>query len=157
MRPVAEKMRWLEEPKIFVRRRLLILSGKISKLGPPLRVAVRHGPCTIATRALQADRQDAEANTYVPRNRGSTLRGFTMASAHRPRKKRENGTTVVRTNGQRIETTPFNLTEILSPGRKASPWVLLPLILIVAALFRWAVSFWGYSGQFAELASFDSR
>lgn len=68
-------------------------------------------------------------------------------SAHKPRKRRENDITVAKSNGQRAETAPFNLAQILGPGRKATQWVLLPLILMVAALFRWALSFWGYSGE----------
>lgn len=77
-------------------------------------------------------------------------------SAHKPRKRRDNDTTAARVNGQRTEMTPFNLAQILGPGRKASQWVLLPLILMTGALFRWALSFWGYSGETEKIEHYVS-
>ncbi len=42
---------------------------------------------------------------------------------------------------------PFPLAALLWPARgSASQWELLPLILMVVGLFRWAAGLWGYSG-----------
>ncbi len=46
----------------------------------------------------------------------------------------------------------FPLVAFLWPARRGtSQWVLLPLILLVAGLFRWAVGLWGYSGAHPTL------
>ena|SRR5271155_829712 len=42
----------------------------------------------------------------------------------------------------------FPLVAFLWPARgTTSQWTVLPLVLMVAALFRWSVGLWGYSGQ----------
>lgn len=43
----------------------------------------------------------------------------------------------------------FPLVAFLWPARTAvSQWLILPMILMVVGLFRWAVGLWGYSGWF---------
>lgn len=49
-----------------------------------------------------------------------------------------------------VRTPTFPLAAFLWPARgSVSQWEILPLILMVAGLFRWAAGFWGYSGAFA--------
>jgi alpha-1,3-glucosyltransferase len=60
-------------------------------------------------------------------------------ASHKPRKK------------QRLHiafsSPDFPLVALLWPVRtNASQWLVLPLVLAAAALFRWAVGFWPYSG-----------
>lgn len=46
-----------------------------------------------------------------------------------------------------VRTPTFPLSAFLWPARgSVSQWEILPLILMVAGLFRWAAGFWGYSG-----------
>lgn len=42
----------------------------------------------------------------------------------------------------------FPLVAFLWPARgTTSQWVLIPLILMIAGLFRWSIGLWGYSGK----------
>ncbi|KAB5579979.1 ALG6, ALG8 glycosyltransferase family-domain-containing protein, partial [Coniochaeta sp. 2T2.1] len=46
-----------------------------------------------------------------------------------------------------VRTPTFPLAAFLWPARgSVSQWEILPLILMVVGLFRWAAGFWGYSG-----------
>ncbi|KAL8768552.1 MAG: hypothetical protein Q9209_005237 [Squamulea sp. 1 TL-2023] len=77
-----------------------------------------------------------------------------MASSHKPRKRRKEGTPepmsrdVTKQNPRSSISSPrFPLAAFLWPAKKSiSQWVTLPLILMVVGLFRWATGFWGYSG-----------
>lgn len=80
------------------------------------------------------------------------------SSSHRPRKKRKQGPTILRSatitdivsiDAQNNVVTPeFPLVGFLWPARgTTSPWILLPLILMIVGLFRWSVGLWGYSGH----------
>ncbi|WPH00053.1 glycosyltransferase family 57 protein [Acrodontium crateriforme] len=74
-------------------------------------------------------------------------------SSHRPRKKRAGasspaiGTTIIDSSTKR-ESPAFPLAAFFWPakGHPVSQWVILPCILMIAFLFRWATSLWGYSG-----------
>ncbi|KAI2623575.1 glycosyltransferase family 57 protein [Hypomontagnella submonticulosa] len=78
-----------------------------------------------------------------------------MASAspspHKPRRKTKktahfDSTPHVKTEAL-IRTPSFPLAAFLWPARTSlSQWEVLPLILMVAGLFRWAAGLWGYSG-----------
>ncbi|KAK3383187.1 ALG6, ALG8 glycosyltransferase family-domain-containing protein [Lasiosphaeria ovina] len=72
-------------------------------------------------------------------------------SPHKPRRKAKravNGESSLSTGRQPSARTPsFPLESFLWPARgSVSQWELLPLILMVAGLFRWAAGLWGYSG-----------
>ncbi|KIV99534.1 uncharacterized protein PV09_08836 [Verruconis gallopava] len=73
--------------------------------------------------------------------------------SHKPRGKRRRnelsslgvGPGIVRIrNG--VQQPGFPLVAFLWPAKGASQWIVLPCVLMVAALFRWATGFWGYSG-----------
>nr|POF12765.1 putative dolichyl pyrophosphate man9glcnac2 alpha-1,3-glucosyltransferase [Quercus suber] len=77
-----------------------------------------------------------------------------MSTSHRPRKKRvalanssTNGTTV-HDDAINSEIPAFPLAALFWPAKSTnlSPWILLPCILMVVFLFRWATALWGYSG-----------
>ncbi|KAG9251571.1 glycosyltransferase family 57 protein [Emericellopsis atlantica] len=55
---------------------------------------------------------------------------------------------VIRTREETLVRTPsFPLAAFLWPARSSSSqWEVLPLILMVVGLFRWAAGLWGYSG-----------
>jgi alpha-1,3-glucosyltransferase len=56
-------------------------------------------------------------------------------SSHKPRKKHSH------------QKPTFPLTAFLWPERgSTSQWIVLPLILMVSGLFRWALALWPYSG-----------
>jgi alpha-1,3-glucosyltransferase len=83
-----------------------------------------------------------------------------MSSIHRPRKKKKttNGSlhsdhgAVITDHENGVQAPAFPLAAFFWPARKsASPWVILPLSLMVVGLFRWAVGFWGYSGKLSDL------
>jgi len=86
-------------------------------------------------------------------------------SPHKSRRKAKrvgNGASSLSTTepGPLVRTPSFPLAAFLWPARgSASEWELLPLILMVAGLFRWASGLWGYSGsQFSAssaAAAFD--
>jgi alpha-1,3-glucosyltransferase len=60
-------------------------------------------------------------------------------SSHKPRKKPRQHIA--------FSSPEFPLVAFLWPVRtNASQWLVLPLVLTAAALFRWAVGFWPYSG-----------
>ncbi|KAK3394160.1 glycosyltransferase family 57 protein [Podospora didyma] len=75
-------------------------------------------------------------------------------SPHKPRRKPKrtgNGTSSnlpsAPTREPHARTPAFPLEAILWPARgSVSQWEMLPLILMVAGLFRWAAGLWGYSG-----------
>jgi alpha-1,3-glucosyltransferase len=74
-------------------------------------------------------------------------------SPHKPRRKgKKNGdvspTKSVRPRFETLVRAPsFPLAAFMWPARaSSSQWELLPLILMVAGLFRWAAGLWGYSG-----------
>ncbi|KAI8957873.1 glycosyltransferase family 57 protein [Daldinia sp. FL1419] len=77
-----------------------------------------------------------------------------MASAspapHKPRRKAKKAhfdTTVNVKPEALIRTPSFPLAAFLWPARSSlSQWEVLPLILMVVGLFRWAAGLWGYSG-----------
>ncbi|PGH09632.1 hypothetical protein AJ80_07661 [Polytolypa hystricis UAMH7299] len=81
-----------------------------------------------------------------------------MASAspsYRPRKKRRllsmsspgSGTDLLVDANTSKPSPAFPLVAFLWPARAGvSQWLMLPVILIVVGLFRWATSLWGYSG-----------
>lgn len=79
-----------------------------------------------------------------------------MSASHKSRKKRKDFKPLTRTPtttdivsvDERSNVSPeFPLVAFLLPARSASQWIVLPLILIFTALFRWVVGFWGYSGS----------
>lgn len=77
-----------------------------------------------------------------------------MASpaSHKPRRKgKTNGVDldVVHPRVEAPSKAPlFPLAGFLWPLRTASSqWTVLPLVLMVAGLFRWAAGLWGYSGS----------
>jgi len=77
----------------------------------------------------------------------------TPSNSHRPRKKRKQLvrsatiTDIVKINAEDHASLQFPLVAFLWPARgTTSQWVLLPLILMVAAVFRWSVGLWGHSG-----------
>lgn len=76
------------------------------------------------------------------------------STPHKPRKKKRQ---LVRSNtlsdiatlepGSNSIKPEFNLVAFLLPARgTVSQWILIPLILIFAALFRWSIGVWDYSG-----------
>ncbi|KAL1879932.1 hypothetical protein VTK73DRAFT_6628 [Phialemonium thermophilum] len=72
-------------------------------------------------------------------------------SPHKPRrkaKKPNNGSdNLLPRPGPLVRTPAFPLAAFLWPARGSiSQWELLPLILMVVGLFRWAAGLWGYSG-----------
>lgn len=78
-------------------------------------------------------------------------------NSHKPRKKKkplpgiyqsETNADLVKVDEHRNTVKPaFPLVAFLWPARgTTSQWVLIPLILMIAGLFRWAVGLWGYSG-----------
>lgn len=81
----------------------------------------------------------------------------TMAgpSSHKPRRKAKraggNGPSnlpVIMEREALVRIPSFPLAAFLWPARSSvSQWELLPLILMVVGLFRWAAGLWGYSGM----------
>jgi alpha-1,3-glucosyltransferase len=78
-----------------------------------------------------------------------------MAPSHKPRKRRAHDEAVSGSSGKSLVTIDsssgskkpaFPLVAFLWPARGSGPWLTLPLILMVAFLFRLATGFWGYSG-----------
>ncbi|KAE8157170.1 glycosyl transferase [Aspergillus tamarii] len=75
-------------------------------------------------------------------------------SSYRPRKKRKfplsstgSNNALIVDDGNGKHTPAFPLASFLWAARAGvSQWLILPLILMVVGLFRWAVSLWGYSG-----------
>ncbi|KAK0731086.1 ALG6, ALG8 glycosyltransferase family-domain-containing protein [Lasiosphaeris hirsuta] len=70
---------------------------------------------------------------------------------HKPRRKAKrvcNGASSFVAVEESLSRTPsFPLAAFLWPARSsASEWEILPLILMIVGLFRWASSLWGYSG-----------
>ena len=75
-----------------------------------------------------------------------------MASAspsHKPRRKSKKPEPFASLTKQEalVRTPSFPLAAFLWPARGSiSQWEVLPLILMVVGLFRWAAGLWGYSG-----------
>ncbi|KAF3012333.1 Glucosyltransferase-like protein [Neopestalotiopsis sp. 37M] len=71
-------------------------------------------------------------------------------AAHKPRRKsKKPGVTFDASTkpGALVRTPSFPLAAFLWPARSSfSEWEVLPLILMVVGLFRWASGLWGYSG-----------
>lgn len=75
------------------------------------------------------------------------------SSTHRPRKKNSTATPAPGSGPVITDSYPprpaFPLASFLWPAKKStSQWVILPLVLMVVGLFRWALGFWGYSGVY---------
>ncbi|KZF23729.1 glycosyltransferase family 57 protein [Xylona heveae TC161] len=80
----------------------------------------------------------------------------TPASTHRPRRRNKISTGLPSTPGHgtsifdpltQSQRPAFPLAAFLWPARgTTSQWVLLPVLLMVVGLFRWAIGLWGYSG-----------
>ncbi|KAI9838625.1 MAG: hypothetical protein M1819_004939 [Sarea resinae] len=80
------------------------------------------------------------------------------SSPHKPRRKQKKlGTslpssqhahgTVVVDPATNVQKPAFPLAAFLWPARSImSQWVVLPLVLMIVGLFRWATGLWGYSG-----------
>lgn len=84
----------------------------------------------------------------------STVRTMVSASPspHKPRrrnKKTAHFDNSVNVKPEALIRTPsFPLAAFLWPARSSlSQWEVLPLILMVVGLFRWAAGLWGYSGK----------
>lgn len=86
-----------------------------------------------------------------------TFNTAAMSAVHKPRKKtkKDNANegssasqdSAVVSEGS-LQKPAFPLASFLWPARKGtSQWVILPLTLMVAGLFRWAIGLWGYSGE----------
>lgn len=86
------------------------------------------------------------------RSPSCAMAGTPSARHHKPRRK-------VKQNGDGkgfqlskaetlVRTPSFPLSAFLWPARgSVSQWEVLPLILMVVGLFRWAAGLWGYSGE----------
>lgn len=78
------------------------------------------------------------------------------SNSYKPRKKRKPQTLtrtntivdIVSFNAQNDVVSPeFPLVAFIWPARgTTSQWILLPVILMIVGLFRWAIGLWGYSG-----------
>lgn len=80
------------------------------------------------------------------------MAGASPSPAHKPRRKGkkiahfDNAAVNVKPEAL-IRTPSFPLAAFLWPARSSlSQWEVLPLILMVVGLFRWAAGLWGYSG-----------
>lgn len=87
-----------------------------------------------------------------------------MFTMHKPRKKPRFEVDLPRASGATSSAEPlvidgkpaFPLVAFLWPARaRLSAWIILPLILMIVGLFRWAVGFWGYSGELGVGYIFD--
>lgn len=81
-------------------------------------------------------------------------------SSHRPRKKTKKPFSTIEASADLTVTKPttdgsppqpspaFPLVAFFWSARgSTSQWLVLPLVLIAAGLFRWAVGLWGFSGM----------
>lgn len=79
-------------------------------------------------------------------------------SSYRPRKKRRvppshsgSNNNLILDTGDGKSVPAFPLVSFLWAARAGvSPWLILPVILMVVGLFRWAVGLWGYSGTWED-------
>lgn len=70
--------------------------------------------------------------------------------AHKPRRKANKG------DIDKLRAPAFPLAAFLWPARTSlSQWEVLPLVLMVVGLFRWAAGLWGYSGK--RIGSYRGR
>ena len=68
-------------------------------------------------------------------------------SPHKPRRRKLGESSLPKSEAV-IRTPAFPLASFLWPARSSvSQWELLPLILMVAGLYRWVAGLWGYSGM----------
>lgn len=71
-------------------------------------------------------------------------------SPHKPRRRARPDQGKLSKSELLVRAPAFPLASFLWPARGAvSQWEVLPLVLMVAGLFRWAAGLWGYSGAFA--------
>jgi alpha-1,3-glucosyltransferase len=79
------------------------------------------------------------------------MAGTPSGRHHKPRRKVKNGEGkgFQLSKAETLVRTPsFPLSAFLWPARASvSQWEVLPLILMVVGLFRWAAGLWGYSGK----------
>lgn len=67
--------------------------------------------------------------------------------AHKPRRRKAADGQLSKSESL-VRAPAFPLASFLWPARGAvSQWELLPLVLMVAGLYRWAAGLWGYSGS----------
>lgn len=81
-----------------------------------------------------------------------TMAGTPSGRHHKPRRKVKqdgDGKGFQLSKAETLVRTPsFPLSAFLWPVRgSVSQWEVLPLILMVVGLFRWAAGLWGYSGE----------
>lgn len=78
-------------------------------------------------------------------------------SPHKPRRKLKkpgNGPDKPARSEPLVRTPAFPMAAFLWPARSSSSqWEVLPVILMVVGLFRWAAGLWGYSGKASMLLS----
>jgi alpha-1,3-glucosyltransferase len=94
------------------------------------------------------------------------LLGMATPSSYRPRQKKKfpptahapgSNNDLVLDPGTPRAAPMFPLVSFLWAARGGiSQWLILPLILMVVGLYRWAVSLWGYSGMSYDSASSSS-
>jgi len=93
----------------------------------------------------------------------------TPSSAHKPRRRAKKAGSPATGSPHAVKTVKtartealvkapvFPLASFLWPARgSVSQWEVLPLILMVVGLFRWAAGLWGYSGMSLADESIDS-
>ena len=118
----------------------------------PLPVVDDGQPATSVTRGKQM-RCGGAANRQSSQHKMSS-----SSASHRARNKKKLDSPLTRTpttanivtvDEQTNTVKPeFPLVAFLWPARgTTSQWILIPLILIAAGLFRWTVGLWGYSGK----------
>lgn len=81
-------------------------------------------------------------------NRTAIMTGAS-SPPHRPRRKPRKPEVLQRSRSEALVRAPsFPLAAFLWPARSSSSqWQVLPVILMVVGLFRWAAGLWGYSGM----------
>ena len=95
-----------------------------------------HGPLIVTTGPdrlqMSSPHKPRRRNKKVPPGSSSNLQQSTPAAAPKGH----------------AQEPQFPLAAFLWSARNGtSQWVILPLILMIAGLFRWALGFWGYSGR----------
>lgn len=81
-------------------------------------------------------------------------------SPHKPRRRPRIDQGKLSKSELLVRAPAFPLSSFLWPARGAvSQWEVLPLVLMVSGLFRWAAGLWGYSGTCLVLAppSYNTR
>lgn len=68
-------------------------------------------------------------------------------SPHKPRRRPRLDQGKLSKSELLVRAPAFPLASFLWPARgSVSQWEVLPLVLMVSGLFRWAAGLWGYSG-----------